>query len=278
MTLGLGAQFALIAAASALAMTTAWLVQRRTRDAGIVDVTWAACLGAAAVLAAATGGGDPGRRVLVGILGGVWGARLAWHLLTDRVLKGPEDGRYQMLRGRFGPRVQPVLFAFFQAQAALVVVLSPPFLLGAADPRPFPGVLDAAAAGLWLVGLAGEWTADRQLARFKADPTSRGRVCDTGLWRLSRHPNYFFEWLMWCAYALLAVAAPWGWLALLSPALILLLVLKVTGVPPTEARALRSRPEAYRQYQQTTSVFVPWPPRRSSPSAIAPAASREPRS
>lgn len=248
------------------AMAGAWLVQLRTRDAGIVDVMWSALLGAAAVFAALSGQGDVERRVLVGVLGGVWGARLALHLLTDRVLKGPEDGRYQMMREKFGAKVQPVFLAFFQAQAVLVVMLCGPFLLAA---RAETGGLhwpDYAAAGLWLVGIAGESIADRQLKRFKADAGNRGRVCDIGLWRYSRHPNYFFEWLMWCAYAGLAVQAPLGWLAALAPAFMLLLVLKVTGIPPTEARALRSRPEAYREYQRTTSAFVPWFPRRGRPS------------
>lgn len=253
-----------IGAGSSVVMLLAWLLQRRTRDAGIVDVCWAACLGAAAVLCAITGEGDAIRRAIIGAIGGVWGARLALHLLFDRVLKGPEDGRYQMMRETFGPRVQSVFFWFFQAQAVLVVLLSAPFVLASRDGAPGPSALDIAGAGLWLVGLAGEWTADRQLAAFKANPASAGRVCAVGLWRYSRHPNYFFEWLMWCAYGLIAVQGDWGWIGLSSPALILLFVLKLTGIPPTEARALRSRGEAYRAYQRTTSAFFPWFPKREA--------------
>ncbi len=255
-----------IGVGAALVMFVLWLIQLRTRDAGIVDVGWAACLGVAALFCGVSGDGDPARRLIIGAMGAVWGIRLAMHLLFDRVLRGPEDGRYQMMRERLGQRVQPVLLAFFQAQALLVVLLSAPFVLAALDPRPGPGLVDWIGLAVWLVGLVGESVADAQLKAFKRLPDAKGRVCEVGLWRYSRHPNYFFEWLMWIGYAIVASAAPAGWLAWSAPALILLFVLKVTGIPPTEARALRSRPEAYRRYQQTTSAFVPWF-RRSAPTS-----------
>lgn len=253
---------AIVLAGASAVMAALWLVQWRVRDAGVVDVGWAGCLGAAALAAAMVGDGDPWRRAMVGVMGGVWGFRLAWHLLTDRILKGPEDGRYLALREKWGSRFQPRIFWFFQAQALLVGVLAAPFALAADSARPF-GPADAAALALWMIGFLGESLADAQLARFKRDPESKGRVCQVGLWRWSRHPNYFFEWLMWCAFALAAVAHPLWWLGFLSPALILFFVLKVTGIPPTEARALRSRGDAYREYQRTTSAFVPWFPRRA---------------
>ena len=264
MTMTIGHQLLSIGLGACAIMIVAWLVQFRTKDAGIVDVAWAGSLGASAVYAGLSGGGDPIRCALVGLIGGIWGARLALHLLVDRVLAGPEDGRYQMMRERLGPRINPALFLFFQAQAVLVVVLCVPFLIACADPRAAPDVWDIAGAALWVIGIAGESLADRQLKRFKARPDSKGRVCDVGLWRYSRHPNYFFEWLMWCAYAIIALPAAWGWVALSGPALILFFVLKVTGIPPTEARAIRSRGEAYRRYQRTTSAFFPWFPKEPS--------------
>ena len=112
-----------------------------------------------------------------------------------------------------------------------------------------------------LSAIVGETVADRQLANWRKDPNNKGRTCRSGLWRYSRHPNYFCEWLMWCAYAALAWPGPLGPVALGAPALLLFLVLKVTGIPPTEARALASRGADYRRYQRTTSAFVPWPPR-----------------
>lgn len=261
------AQFGWIAAGSAALMFLLWLVQRRTRDAGVVDVGWAASLGAAAVLCGLTGEGDVVRRLVIGAMGGVWGFRLAWHLLTDRVLRGEEDGRYQTLREAIGEkRIDGFFLFFFQAQAVTVVVLSLPFVLASRDAGA-PGVWVWLGLGVWAVGLAGETIADAQLKRFKDDPANRGKVCKRGLWRYSRHPNYFFEWVMWVGYALVATGAPWGWLAWLSPALILLFVLKITGIPPTEKRSVRSRGEAYRQYQRETSAFFPWFPRSGADGA-----------
>jgi steroid 5-alpha reductase family enzyme len=228
----------------------------------VVDVGWAACLGAAAAFCALTGEGDLIRRAIIGGMGAVWGFRLAGHLLFDRVLRGPEDGRYQMMRERFAGRINPVLLGFFLAQAVLVAILAAPFLIACADARPAPSALDALGLSVWLVGLIGETVADGQLARFKRSGANRGRVCDVGLWRYSRHPNYFFEWLMWIGYATIAAGAPAGWLAWTAPALMLLFVLTLTGIPPTEARALKSRGEAYRRYQRSTSAFVPWFPKR----------------
>jgi steroid 5-alpha reductase family enzyme len=263
-TLEWTAQLAWISAGAGAVMLALWAIQWKTRDAGVVDVGWAACLGLSAAFCAVTGPGDAERRLILGAMGAVWGLRLASHLLFDRVLKGPEDGRYQMMREKLGSRVQPVMLAFFEAQALLVVVLSAPFVLGSLDTRPGPGWLDWTGLAIWIIGIAGESVADGQLKAFKKRATSKGQVCDVGLWRYSRHPNYFFEWLIWIGYATIATAAPMGWLAWSAPALILFFVLKVTGIPPTEARALKSRPEAYRRYQQTTSAFFPWFPRAAA--------------
>lgn len=258
--LGPWAQLGIIGAASVVLMALLWLVQRRTGDAGIVDVGWSYALAAAGVFAGLTGSGGVLPRVAICTLVGIWGVRLGTHLLTDRVLRGEEDGRYQMLRQKAGDRIQPVLFAFFQAQALLVPILSIPFVLAASASGAGSAGWIVGAALLWVGSLAGEAVADGQLSRFKRRPESRGKTCREGLWRYSRHPNYFFEWLMWVSYALLALAAPWGWLGLIAPALMLLLILRVTGIPPTEARALLSRGDDYRAYQRTTSAFVPWPP------------------
>jgi len=257
--LGPWEQLGIVLFASVVLMALLWVIQRRTGDAGIVDVGWSYALAVSAVFVALTGAGDVAHRVAIGLLVVLWGFRLGTHLLTDRILKGAEDGRYQMLRERAGDRVQPVLFAFYQAQALLVPVLSVPFVIAATAQRDGLGAPAISGIGLWVMALVGESIADRQLARFKRRDDVKGKTCREGLWRYSRHPNYFFEWLMWVSYALIALEAPLGWIGLLAPALMLLLVLKVTGIPPTEARALRSRGEDYRDYQRTTSPFVPWP-------------------
>ncbi len=245
-------------------MTLLWLVQLRTRNAGIVDVGWAAALGGLAVYCAWVSDGWIVRRVLVAVLGGLWGARLAFHLLTDRILGKPEEGRYVTLRERWRRHVDTSFWIFFQAQALLAVVLALPFRLASLDSAVGLSFYDVLGAALWLTGWIGESVADRQLARWKVDPARRGRTCRQGLWRYSRHPNYFFEWLIWCGYATVALGAAWGWLGMMSPLLILYFVLKVTGIPPTEAQALKSRGDDYRNYQKTTSAFFPWFPREET--------------
>ena len=132
-------------------------------------------------------------------------------------------------------------------------------LISCLNPTPRLHWLELLGAAIWVAGILGESIADRQLARFKADPANKGRVCDVGLWRYSRHPNYFFEWTIWVAYAVFCLASPpWGYVGLAMPALMLHFLLNVTGIKATEEQALKSRGDAYRRYQQTTSAFVPW--------------------
>lgn len=266
--LSIGQQLVCIALVSSGLMAALWLVQRRTKDAGIVDVGWAAGLACTAVFAALTGPGNLPTRILIGVAGGVWGFRLAWHILSDRVLKGGEDGRYAQWRERLGPKVDRVFFVFFQAQAGFIVVLCAPFLLAARREEfgPVFGLawLQAAGGMLWLLAKIGETIADEQLKSWKADSANRGRTCRRGFWKYSRHPNYFFEWLIWCSFALVATAAPWGWIGWIAPAFMLFLITRVTGIPPTEKRAVASRGDDYRRYQQETSAFFPWFPRSAA--------------
>ena len=248
-------------ALAALLMVAAWAWQWRTRDAGVVDFAWATGLGILAVGYALLGDGDSLRRGLVAVLAGGWSFRLAGYILRNRLIGKPEDGRYQRLRAHWREHTQLKFFAFFQAQALLTAVFAVPFLVVALAPeRPPLGALIAAVV-IWLAAVSGETRADRQLAVWRADPTHRGRTCRTGLWRYSRHPNYFFEWLHWWSYPLLAWGAPAWWLTLLGPALMLYTLLKVTGIPYTEQQALASRGDDYRAYQRSTSAFIPWWPK-----------------
>ncbi|MFG0328062.1 MAG: DUF1295 domain-containing protein [Phycisphaerales bacterium JB037] len=263
--LGIWAQLGIIAGGAVAVMVALYLVQRKHGDAGIVDVGWSYALGASAIFAGVTGTGDLGPRILIGVLGGLWGLRLGTHILTDRILKGIEDGRYQMFREKTGDRFQRFLLWFYLGQAGSVPILAVPFVLASTAPGPI-GFFGVAAIVVFVIGLTGEFIADEQLKSFKRKPESKGKTCREGLWRYSRHPNYFFEWLLWVAYALAALAAPWGWVALFAPVLMLVLILKVTGIPPTEARAVRSRGDDYREYQRTTSPFFPLPPRPDSES------------
>lgn len=243
-------------------LTALWAVQLRTRDAGISDFGWAASLGGLAVAYALTlDAGWPTRRALVAALAGLWSARLSWHLLTDRVLPPGEDGRWRALRERWGGRAPALFFLVFQLQALLAAVLSGAYLLAMGAPTPGFRGWDVLGAAIVIGAVAGETIADRQLARWRADPANRGRTCRTGLWRWSRHPNYFFEWLHWWAWPVLAIGAPWGWVAVYAPILMLAFILWLSGIPATERRALATRGEDYRRYQRTTSAFFPWPPR-----------------
>lgn len=240
-------------------MFALWVLHLRLRNAAVVDVGWTVAVGGQAVTAALLGDGDPVRRAIVGVVGGLWSARLAWHLVV-RVAREPEDARYAEIRARWGGNLALKFLAFFLFQGVLATLLGAPFFVAAMDPSPALHPLFFAGLALGVVSVVGEGFADGQLRRFKADPANRGQVCRVGLWGWSRHPNYFFEWLAWVAFVLLAAGSPWGWATVTSPLLMLYFLLRVTGIPATEAHALRSRGAAYAQYQREVSAFVPWPP------------------
>lgn len=252
---------------AALAMGLAWRRQLHTRNAGWVDFLWAVGVGLVAQFHALTAAGWLPRRLLVAALAGWWSLRLARHL-ARRLSASSEDGRYADMRQRLGARADAWFFVFFQLQGALVVLLGLVFLVLCRAESAGWRVTDGLALGLYVVALWGESAADRQLARWRAAPDNRGRTCRAGLWRFSRHPNYFFEWLHWLVYPLLGLGLAQGGFLWLAPAGMLALVLFVTGVPPSEAQALRSRGEDYRAYQRETNAFFPGPPRvalRASP-------------
>jgi steroid 5-alpha reductase family enzyme len=246
--------------AAAVVMTLGWWWQRRRANAGIVDVLWSIGLAASAVLNGAFGGGAAAPRVLVAVLGGVWGVRLAGHLWI-RVHSEPEDGRYRALRARWGNN-QLNWFGLFQFQALLIPLFSIPFAAAAANTATHIGWL-ALGVGFWIISVVGESLADHQLAQFRANPESRGRTCRSGLWRYSRHPNYFFEWLHWFSYVMLSIGTPAAWYSLSGPVLMYVFLRWISGVPYTEAQALRTRGEDYREYQRSTSMLIPWAPRRA---------------
>lgn len=247
-------------AAMAAMMAALWYVQFRRHNAGIVDVAWSFGTGICAVWFAANADGDPVRRVITGVLAAVWALRLGG-MLWRRVAGEEEDGRYRILREKWGSKTQPLMFGFFQIQALWAVLFALPMLAAAVNPSPAPSMLDFAAIGVWLFGVGGETIADRQLMAFRTDPANKGKVCKRGMWAWSRHPNYFFEWLHWGAYVLLAATGGLWWLAVAGMLVMLVFLTKVTGIPLTEARSIQSRGDAYRDYQRTTSPFVPWPPK-----------------
>ncbi|HWU87478.1 MAG TPA: DUF1295 domain-containing protein, partial [Kofleriaceae bacterium] len=222
-----------VAAALQLAL---WLVQQRTRNAGIVDVGWAASFALVAGLFAWRATAPIAAWGPIAVVIAAWSARLTVYLIARGAARSPEEGRYAELRRTWGGRASRNFFVFFQAQAALTGVLSTAFVVPFVASPGDGGGLRALGAAISLVGLAGEALADAQLARWKRDPANRGRVCDAGLWAYSRHPNYFFEWCVWVGHAVygLAFYGDGGWIALAPQALILASILGVTSIPPTE--------------------------------------------
>lgn len=239
-------------------MSLLWIVQLFTHNAGIVDLGWSGTIPLLAVYyAIETNSLSSSRTQLAVIMAVLWGGRLVWHI-HKRSKGKPEDARYADLRQTWGKQFQWKVFLFFQFQAIAAAIFSLPFLLQTLNYTYYLSVIDIAAIGLWILAWLGEGSADRQLARFKSEPSSRGNVCEIGWWNYSRHPNYFFEWLIWVALAGFCWTLPFGYLALICPILMFYFLFKVTGIPATEAQALKSKGETYRRYQQTTSAFVPW--------------------
>jgi steroid 5-alpha reductase family enzyme len=244
---------------ASILMLVVWVISMRIHNAGIVDIAWALGFAPLALLYRVLGDGEPSRSNLITLMVVIWSTRLGIHLWKRVMGHHPqEDGRYAELRRTVAGHEGFFFFWFFQAQALLLAILSIPVLLSNFDSRIGLGLLDYAGIAIWLVAISGESLADHQLAMFKADPANRGCVCTQGLWRFSRHPNYFFEWMVWVALFVFALPAPWGWATIFAPALMLFFLLRVTGIPYTEQQSLRSKGDAYREYQRTTSAFVPW--------------------
>jgi steroid 5-alpha reductase family enzyme len=250
-------------AGAAVLLFLLWLDQARTRNATLVDVGWTVALAGCGVFFALAAEGATTQRLLAGTLAGLWGVRLAWHLVADRVLgKRPEDARYQNLRAAWGKNANAHFAWFYQLQALAAAGLSLPYLLiarhdAAIAPMQWAGVV------LWALSIGLETLSDRQLAAFRADPSNKGKTCRAGLWRYSRHPNYFFEWLVWVALALIATPTDDGAWAWLAPAVMFVLVTKISGIPWAEMQSIKSRGEDYRRYQRETSAFVPWFPKKA---------------
>jgi steroid 5-alpha reductase family enzyme len=241
-----------------VAMLALWALSLRLRDASIVDIFWGPAYALVAGVAAAVGaGGDPLRAPLIQALVSLWGLRLGAYLLWRNHGRG-EDPRYQAMRRRHGERFGRVsLRTVFLLQGALVWIVSLPLQVVRASAGSAFGALDAAGVALFAVGFAFEAIGDAQLARFKRDPASRGQVMDRGLWRYTRHPNYFGDCCVWGGIYLIAAGTPAGVFTLPSPMLMSWLLLRVSGVPLLE-HGLHKRRPGYAEYVARTSSFIPW--------------------
>ena len=239
-----------------------WLLSRKLDNYSFVDVTWSyGLLFLLPVYAAFTDGSTP-RRALISIMVMLWSFRLGTHLLFRIRKHHPhEDVRYKVLRVDWSANLGRKFFLFFQAQGVLILLLSLPMLLSLRNGTPRFSLVEWFGVAVWCLGFAGESIADWQMRRFKLRPDAKGKVCNTGLWRYSRHPNYFFESMIWWGFWLIACGSPGGWATIYAPILILYFLLRVTGIPLTEKCAVESKGDLYREYQRTTSAFVPWFPK-----------------
>jgi|SRR6185312_6648460 len=248
-----------------LLMTFTWLLAIRLDFFSSVDVAWAYGFSVVGIFLAIWGPGWNSRKWIFLLMIASWSFRLGTYLTVRLKNHFPkEDGRYTVLRSNWKKNPHRAFFIFFMAQGLSIALLSAPMVFVAANSEARISNLEWMGFALWCLALIGETTADSQLENFKKDSANAGKTCNTGLWKLSRHPNYFFEFLIWCSFALFASGSPGGWISWYCPVAILVLLFKVTGIPTTEAQSLKSRGEEYRRYQETTSAFVPWFPKKTT--------------
>jgi len=257
----LDAEVQLLALAASLAvMVLTWLVSLRARDASLADISWGLCFVAIAwtCLLAGPAGGD--RSVLIAVLVSIWGFRLAGYVAWRH---DGEDRRYVAMRRKYGDSFAlRSLLSVFVLQAVIAWVVSAPIQVAATDPTPAGiGALAILGAIVCAVGIACETTADLQLARFLAEPDASGKVMDRGIWRYSRHPNYFGDATFWWGVFVIALECGSAWWTAIGPIVMTIFLLKVSGVALTE-KTISSRRPGYAEYVERTSAFVPLPPKR----------------
>lgn len=245
--------------AVSIVMIIIWVWAYIIKNAGVVDIFWAFNFLVIAIVIWFLADGFETRKIIVCVLTALWSIRLGIYLLI-RVGShlDEEEGRYKQLRKEWAPHPNFKFFIFFQMQALSNIFLAIPFFIIAFNPRPQLSILEFIGAAMWLLSITGEGVSDWQLKQFKKNPANKGKVCQYGLWNYSRHPNYFFQLMIWISVFVFAASSPYGWISLVCPLVIGLLIFKVTGIPMTEEQSIRSRGELYKEYQRTTSVFIPW--------------------
>jgi steroid 5-alpha reductase family enzyme len=260
MTSALATLLAMNAVLALVLFAIVWAVCVHVKNYGFLDVTWTLSIGLLGLVDAMLGTGNTERRVLFTGVGLAWSLRLGLFVFARVLHHHPsEDKRYRSLREQW--KTPAAFLVFFELQAVFAVIFAAPFLLAAVAPNAPIALIEWLGLGLAVVGIVGEAIADAQSQAFKRIRNANTRILDTGLWRYSRHPNYFFEIVVWIGFALAALALRWGWVALACPVLITYFLLRVTGVPLTEKHSIETHGDEYRQYQRKTNRLIPWFPR-----------------
>lgn len=253
-----------LSVAMSFVMIAAWLVWRKTGNSGWIDTIWTFGLGTVGLGSVLLASGGNLRGIIIGSLIVLWSLRLGLHI-ARRTAGIVDDPRYAALAEGWGPDASRQMFWLLQKQALVSIPLAFSMFLAASNPHPGIRTQDVLAILVFVIAIGGEAVADEQLRRFRAAPENRGSVCDAGLWRWSRHPNYFFEWLGWLAYPLFAIdfsgGFPWGFAALAGPICMYWLLVYVSGIPPLEDHMIKRHGSKFRDYQLKTSAFFPLPAR-----------------
>jgi steroid 5-alpha reductase family enzyme len=248
-------------------MTILWLISLAAKDSSIVDIFWGSGFIVAAGAYFALTEGFLARKILMTALVAIWGLRLGIHIAKRNLGKG-EDYRYRAWREEAGKKFWWVsFFRVFLLQGVLLWVISAPLLFAQFSPTPDRiTAFDVVGAVVWGVGFFFEAIGDWQLARFKRNPENKGKLLRTGLWRYTRHPNYFGDATMWWGYFIIALGTPFGFVTLFSPIVMTVLLMRVSGVALLEKKLVETKP-GYKEYIETTNAFFPWFPRKPKESS-----------
>jgi len=242
-------------------MVATWLLSLVLKNASIVDIVWGLGFVITSWVLALTIDGDSTRQILLAVMVGAWGLRLGGYLSKRNIGHG-EDWRYKAMRKKKGARFGLIsLVTVFGLQGVLMWVVSLPVMFGNSDATPGVGPLAVIGVMVWAVGLSFEAVGDWQLVQFKKDPNNAGKVMRTGLWSLTRHPNYFGDALLWWGIGIVGAETGSGVIGFIGPVVMTVFLLRVSGVPMLE-RSLMKRREGYAEYAARTSAFIPRPPKR----------------
>lgn len=236
-----------------------WLIHLYLKNAGVVDVGWGLGFIILTAIFVQMGEGFNIRNTILFLMVTLWGLRIMIFLFKRLAGDAHEDRRYQKFRKEWKSHVAFKFFWFFQFQAFLEIILAVPMLVVALNPEQGLSFIEIVGITIWAIALIGETISDEQLQGFKSNPDNKGKTCDVGLWYYSRHPNYFFEWLVWVGIFIYALGSPHGWVSIVSPLIMYYLLIYVSGVPLAEEQSILSRGDEYRRYQKTTSMFFPMP-------------------